>query len=171
MIAISSRIGPDPRKSNLLVLKSLLAFTILPGLISGIIPAILIAIDPWRWGRMLPGLILSALGIIILIRCMWDFYAIGRGTLAPWEPPKRLVVVGLYRYMRNPMYAAVALIVGGLSIGFGSPLLLGYLIFLLFMFRWHTINREEPWLAAQFGSDWAEYSKKVHRWLPRFPAG
>jgi len=62
-------------------------------------------------------------GLVVLLWCVRDFYVSGRGTLAPWNPPKRLVVVGLYRFTRNPMYIGVLMVVGGWAVRAGSPVL------------------------------------------------
>jgi protein-S-isoprenylcysteine O-methyltransferase Ste14 len=105
----------------------------------------------------------------VLLWCVRDFYVSGRGTLAPWDPPQRLVRVGLYRFTRNPMYVGVLLIVSGWSLLAGSPRLAWYTAILAVAFHLRVVLHEERWLAGQFGPDWEEYKRRVPRWLLRIP--
>ena len=82
--------------------RALAAFLVLPGLVGIAGPAALSALDPWRGGTLWLGLAPMAIGFALLIWCVRDFYVAGKGTLAPWDPPKRKVVVGLYRFVRKP---------------------------------------------------------------------
>jgi protein-S-isoprenylcysteine O-methyltransferase Ste14 len=119
----------------------------------------------WRWIAAVP----SALSFAVAIRCVWDFGHTGRGTPAPFAPPQRLVVVGCYRYVRNPMY--VGFITGwiGLWTVFGranwsvtigaAAVVVGVALFVLLY--------EEPHLRKVFGADYEEYCRNVRRWLPR----
>jgi len=119
----------------------------------------------WRWLAAIP----SVLGCAVALRCVWDFGWTGRGTPAPIAPPQRLVVVGFYRYVRNPMYVGFAAGWIGLWIVFGHPnpiaistvaaVALGVHLFVLFY--------EEPTLHRKFGADYDEYRRNVRRWLPR----
>ncbi len=147
-------------------LRALLAFLILPGLAAIIFPPFLAAFDPWSRGVFLPGLVLMSFGGFLLMSCVRDFYVSGKGTLAPWDPPKKLVVVGLYRYLRNPMYVSVVTLVAGWSLLYSSPLLLIYALILAIGFHIRVLKYEEPWLASQFGNDWLKYSAAVRRWIP-----
>jgi len=106
------------------------------------------------------------LGLTILLMCVWDFYRIGRGTLAPWDPPKKLVIVGLYRFVRNPMYVGVLTWVAGWSLMSGSWRMGIYAVVLFIMFHLRVLYYEEPNLAKLFPENWAEYRRRVHRWLP-----
>ena len=119
----------------------------------------------WRLLAAIP----SAIGFAIALRCIWDFGWTGRGTPAPIAPPKRLVVVGMYRYVRNPMYVGFAAGWIGLWIMLGHPnpiviaavaaVALGVHLFVLFY--------EEPTLRGKFGEDYQEYCRNVRRWWPR----
>jgi len=119
----------------------------------------------WRWLAAIP----SVLGFAVALRCVWDFGWTGRGTPAPIVPPKRLVVVGFYRYVRNPMYVGFAAGWIGLWIVFGHPdpvlitavaaIALGVHLFVVFY--------EEPTLRRKFGADYENYCRNVRRWLPR----
>ena len=100
--------------------RALFAFLALPGIVAFAVPLAQV-FDP-------AGLLPLGIGFAALLWCVRDFYIFGKGTLAPWAPPKNLVVCGLYRYSRNPMYVAVILILAGWAIGFHSRLLLGYMV-------------------------------------------
>jgi hypothetical protein len=81
--------------------RALLAFLTLPGIVAGLIPGVLVLADPQPGRGLAPGFCLLGAGVVLLLSCVRDFSVAGRGTLAPWAPPQRLVVVGLYRYMRT----------------------------------------------------------------------
>ena len=148
-------------------LRALLAFLILPGVVGFALPPLIAWADPWRGPTWWPGAAVLGAGAAVLLWCVRDFYVAGRGTLAPWSPPTRLVVVGLYRWSRNPMYVGVIAIVIGWSVLLGSPLIAAYVFVITFAFQVRVITHEEPWLARQFGTNWAEYSARVGRWVPR----
>ena len=124
--------------------------------------------EPWRWLAAVP----SALGFAVALRCIWDFGWTGRGTPVPIAPPQRLVVVGFYRYVRNPMYVGFFTGWIGLWIVFGRanwPVIAGVaaaaLAVVLFV-RFY----EEPTLRRMFGADYEEYCRNVRRWVPRIRA-
>jgi protein-S-isoprenylcysteine O-methyltransferase Ste14 len=122
----------------------------------------------WRWIAAVP----SALGFAVAIRCVWDFGWTGRGTPVPIVPPTRLVVVGFYRYVRNPMYMGFFVGWAGLWVVFGranlaaitvaSTGVLGVVLFVLLY--------EEPHLRTIFGAEYEEYCRNVRRWMPRMHA-
>ncbi len=145
-------------------LRSLAAFLVLPGVVAGVIPFLIRRLDPWSMGNGSPGSAIALIGGIILLACVRDFYVSGRGTLAPWDPPRSLVVVGLYRYTRNPMYWGVGLLVLGQALLAGSPLMLGYAVFLGIAFHLRVVLKEEPFLASRFGQEWEAYRRAVPRW-------
>jgi protein-S-isoprenylcysteine O-methyltransferase Ste14 len=147
--------------------RALLAFLALPGIVAIAVPV------AWLYSGgdttlVHPlGLVPLLAGMGALLWCVRDFYVSGRGTLAPWAPPAHLVVVGLYRYSRNPMYLAVTLILLGWAISFGSRGLLVYAAAVAVAFHLRVVLAEEPWLAQKHGAAWQEYSGRVPRWLPR----
>ena len=96
---------------------------------------------------------------------MRDFYVVGRGSLAPWAPPQRLVVVGLYRVSRNPMYVAVLVILFGWALAYGSRTLWLYTAVVAIAFHLRIVLAEEPWLARVHGAEWTRYRSTVPRWL------
>jgi protein-S-isoprenylcysteine O-methyltransferase Ste14 len=119
----------------------------------------------WRWLAAIP----SVLGFAIALRCVWDFGWTGRGTPAPMLPPQRLVVVGMYRYVRNPMYVGFAFGWIGLWIVFGhaSLTLILSVLAVAFSVQLFVLFYEEPTLRGKFGPDYLEYCRNVRRWLPR----
>lgn len=120
-----------------------------------------------RWRRLaaLP----SVLGFAVAARCVWDFGWTGRGTPAPFAPPQHLVVVGLYRYLRNPMYVGFASGWIGLWVIFGhfNPVLITAAAAVALAIHLFVRFYEEPTLRRKFGADYEEYCCNVHRWWPR----
>lgn len=119
----------------------------------------------WRWLAAVP----SAVGFGVALRCIWDFGWTGHGTPAPMIPPSRLVVVGFYRYVRNPMYAGFAAGWIGLWILFGraNPALIAAVVAAALAVHLFVLFYEEPTLRRKFGADYEEYCRNVRRWLPR----
>jgi protein-S-isoprenylcysteine O-methyltransferase Ste14 len=148
-------------------LRALLAFLMVPVVVTGIMPFILSLYDPYKGQGNLSGLIPLAVGLVILLWCVRDFYVSGKGTLAPWDPPKHLVTVGLYRYVRNPMYVGVLFILLGWTISTASPLIFGFTLFLFIAFYLRVKTHEEPWAEKMFGTEWEKYKNNVPRWLPQ----
>jgi len=126
------------------------------------------SIAPWRWIAVIP----SILGFAVALRCVWDFGWTGHGTPAPLAPPQRLVVVGFYRYVRNPMYLGFFIGWAGLWIVFGRAnriaieITTGVIVCVVLF----VIFYEEPTLRKKFGADYEEYCRHVRRWLPRLRA-
>ena len=119
----------------------------------------------FRWIAVVP----SVLGFAVALRCVWDFGRTGQGTPAPMVPPKKLVIVGFYRYVRNPMYLGFFIGWVGLWIVFGRAtagalaMALAVLVIVNLFVRFY----EEPTLLKSFGADYEEYCRNVHRWVPR----
>jgi protein-S-isoprenylcysteine O-methyltransferase Ste14 len=123
-------------------------------------------------GRMPPfpsqhlvGLVPLSVGAGVLLWCTREFYVAGQGTLAPWAPPRHLVVTGPYRYSRNPMYVGVALILLGWAALYWSRLLLIYAGCVVVAFHLRVVLAEEPWAARTFGDAWNAYRERTPRWL------
>jgi protein-S-isoprenylcysteine O-methyltransferase Ste14 len=148
-------------------LRAILAFLALPAVVAGLVPWLLLSSDRWRMRGTSLGWPILFVAACLLLWCVRDFYKIGKGTLAPWDPPKKLVVVGLYRFIRNPMYVGVLGSVAGWSLIAGSLVLGIYTIVLAIAFHLRVIFYEEPTLARQFGTDWAQYRETVPRWIPK----
>ena len=145
--------------------RALLAFLVLPGVFAFLLPGLLVRLAGVRAAPHWAGLLLLAAGAVLLLWCVRDFYVTGRGTLAPWSPPERLVEVGLYRYTRNPMYLAVLMVLCGWAIAFRLPALWIYLPCVAAAFHLRVILGEEPWLARTHGAAWTRYRLRVPRWL------
>lgn len=148
-------------------LRALIAFLALPGVVAIAIPLGYL----WSTERLRPthplGLVMLFVGFTALLWCVRDFYVSGKGTLAPWAPPERLVVVGLYRYTRNPMYVAVTLMLMGWAATSGANALWFYAACVAFAFHLRVVLAEEPWLARRHGETWFAYAKRTPRWLIR----
>ena len=120
-----------------------------------------------RWS--LPAIVLMSIGAAIMLKCVWDFAWMGRGTPAPWDPPRRLVVTGLYRYVRNPMYVGMGTFL------LGEALLLPEItrgMLIVMAAAWVTVTAfimlyEEPTLRRLFADDYRNYCSHVRRWIPR----
>jgi len=148
-------------------LRALTAFLLLPGVAALALPPLLAAFDPWQGAMQWSGVFVIVPGITLLLWCVRDFYVSGKGTLAPWDPPKNLVVVGLYRLVRNPMYLSVLTLAAGWTIMFASPVLAAYTAALAAGFHLRVLLHEEPWLESKFGGEWQRYRLEVSRWRPR----
>jgi protein-S-isoprenylcysteine O-methyltransferase Ste14 len=147
---------------RLLFAHAVAAFLILPGNVAFLVPWLLRPADrPFRAA----GVPVLALGTILLLWGVRDFYVAGKGSLAPWAPPQRLVVIGLYRWSRNPMYLAVETILTGWAIGYNSSRLWAYAAVVAVAFHLRVVLFEEPWLARAHGPQWAAYRARVSRWL------
>jgi protein-S-isoprenylcysteine O-methyltransferase Ste14 len=112
---------------------------------------------------------LIALGVALYCWCVWVFATAGRGTPGLWDAPRRLVAVGPYRWVRNPIYLAALLIVGGQAGLFSSAALLAYTAALAASFQLVVAAYEEPRLRARFGESYEAYRHAVRRWIPRPP--
>jgi protein-S-isoprenylcysteine O-methyltransferase Ste14 len=113
------------------------------------------------------GALMIAAGLPVLLDPFVRFAIQGLGTPAPVAPPQRLVVTGLYRYVRNPMYVAVALLVLGQGLVFGSVRLLEYGVIVWLAFYAFVVFYEEPKLRHQFGKEYEQFCARVPRWVPR----
>ena len=152
-------------------IKSFLFLVFVPGIVAGLIPLGLLRIGPQQQTGVFSWLShpIWLAGGAILLWCFRDFVQKGRGTPAPIDPPKELVVSGLYRYIRNPMYVGVLMILFGHFLWFGHWALLAYAVFIFFAFHLFVINYEERALRRTFGAAYETYLRQVPRWLPRPP--
>jgi protein-S-isoprenylcysteine O-methyltransferase Ste14 len=150
--------------------KSLIFLIIAPGLMAGYIPLFLLQKGPQieTAGFAYLAFLLWLIGAIILLRSFWNFLVDGRGTPAPVDPPKVLVLTGFYRYVRNPMYVGVILILIGHFLWFGLWLLLAYASLVFISAHLFVTLYEEPALKKKFGRVYENYLEKVPRWIPRF---
>ncbi len=151
----------------LLFAKNLLFTIVVPGTVAVYIPVFLFsyASVDFSLNALIGGLLLL-IGGSIYLWCLWDFASTGRGTPAPIDPPKHLVVRGLYRYMRNPMYAGVLSVIFGWGSLFAALPIIIYGLCMAIGFHLFVVLHEEPNLRQMFGSSYEEYCSQVNRWLP-----
>jgi len=113
------------------------------------------------------GMSLAAAGAALDLWCVLTFALLGKGTPAPFDPPRRLVVRGPYRFVRNPMYLGAVLALAGAALFYGSAALVSYAGVFLLMTHALVVWYEEPTLRATFGADYDVYCRRVRRWWPR----
>lgn len=159
---ISRTIGP--------LLQTLLFTIVVPGTVAVVVPRYLIRDfpTPTHGTFSAVGVAVIVLGACIYFRCAWEFAVRGLGTPAPIAPTKFLVVSGLHRYVRNPMYLGVALVILGEAALFQAPHLALYAAAMLLTAHLFVVFYEEPTLRRQFGESYEEYRRTVPRWVPRF---
>lgn len=155
-----------------LALRSLFWTLLLPGVVAAYVPWVWFGLRAVRITPITPLTIvaLSAIsfGVLLLAACIFEFARSGRGTLSPADPPRQLVVRGLYHYVRNPMYLAVTCILLGEALLLRSQALFIYWICWFVIVNVFVIAHEEPALRRQFGSSYEDYTRSVGRWIPRF---
>lgn len=159
----------------MIALKALIFIVIVPGTATVLGPYLLLKAtvpgqhlepgSPW-----VLGLIPIVLGAAIYLWCARDFVRVGRGTPSPTDPPRELIVRGLYRFVRNPMYIGVLLVLLGEAMLFHSWALLLYSTGFIAFFHLFVVLYEEPTLRRKFGKSYEQYLGTVSRWIPRAPA-
>jgi protein-S-isoprenylcysteine O-methyltransferase Ste14 len=112
------------------------------------------------------GVLVALVGAVLALSCVFTFAGVGRGTPAPFDPPRRLVVQGPYRFVRNPMYVGATVALGGAALFYESPALLAYTGLFLVIAHWFVIWYEEPHLRRTFGEEYRAYCSRVPRWWP-----
>jgi len=162
---------PTPR-----LLANLRSF-VLPLTAAGVVPAVLLSRIGWapalasvRPARAAAGALVAAAGLAMLVWTVTLFIRVGRGTLAPWDPTRRLVARGPYAHVRNPMITGVLAILIGQAIAFGAWPLWEWAAAFLVINHVYFVASEEPGLARRFGAEYDEYKRNVPRWLPRVRA-
>jgi protein-S-isoprenylcysteine O-methyltransferase Ste14 len=149
-----------------------IAFTILvPGTVAFWLPQLVLderrlALPASLSAAQYLALVPLALGAAIYVRCVWEFATRGRGIPAPIDHPKELVVTGLYRYVRNPMYVGVLLFLLGESLFLEDGAFLVYTLAWLLFVHLTVLLYEEPNLRRKFGSSYERYTAAVRRWIP-----
>ena len=145
-------------------------FLIAPGLVLGWIPYWILSRRPPAvvpQVQRLLGAVPMAVGLACLLWCFRDFVVRGRGTPAPYDPPKKLVTTGLYRFVRNPMYIALVTVIAGEALFFGASSLWIYAAFAWLAFHLRVLLFEEPRLRELFGAEYEAYRAEVPRWVPK----
>ena len=151
---------------------SLTHFVLQPGVIAGLVPWWLTgwqvrSLPAWWLPLRLAGVVLLVAGTVVLVQAFARFVVEGLGTPAPVAPTRQLVVGGLYRYVRNPMYLAVLAAIVGQALVLGQPVLLPYAAVVAAAFVAFVHWYEEPTLARQFGDQYQAYRRAVPAWWPR----
>jgi len=156
-----------------LAARSLLWTILFPGVVAFYIPVQYFGVSLGggrQWSVLdVPGLAFAAAGTVLLGACIIEFARSGRGTLSPLDPPRHLVVGGLYRYVRNPMYLSVSLILLGEVMLTRSGALAVYGAIWFAAVNLFVVGFEEPWLRSQFGPSYQAYAARVGRWIPTWP--
>lgn len=117
-------------------------------------------------GPQITGMVVGALGVALTLACVFSFIRMGRGTPAPFDAPRQLVIRGPYRVVRNPMYIGAAIILAGIAIFYESLAIVIYAVGFLLVFHLFVVFYEEPTLRRKFGPDYIAYSHRVGRWWP-----
>jgi protein-S-isoprenylcysteine O-methyltransferase Ste14 len=160
-------------RSAMNAFKTLIFTVLVPGTVAVLIPNRLVSAAAARGSVALGsfhyvGVGLIVAGALIYLWCAWDFAFAGKGTPAPIDPPKELVVKGLYKYVRNPMYIGVLSLVLGQAIWYESSRLFAYAVVVFLLFSAFVFLYEEPALTQKFGDSYRRYCETVPRWFPRF---
>ncbi|HEX5719472.1 MAG TPA: isoprenylcysteine carboxylmethyltransferase family protein [Thermoanaerobaculia bacterium] len=155
----------------ILFLKNLLFTVLIPGTVGVYLPLWLAGRRPpdapaWAWLLSAP---LFLVGAFVYFWCLWNFAVTGRGTPAPIDPPKKLIIRGPHKYSRNPMYLGVLSVVSSWAVLFRSPEILRYGVVVALMFHLVVLVIEEPSLRRLFGAEYEQYCQSVRRWIPTLP--
>jgi len=152
------------------LLKTLLFTVLVPGTVLGYVPYRMTGgfAHPVGGAFTILGIALMLIGAAIYFRCAWEFAVRGLGTPAPIAPTKYLVTTALHRYIRNPMYVGVFLVLIGETVWFWSKTLVAYGAFLCVAVQSFVVFYEEPTLHRQFGESYDSYRRAVPRWIPHF---
>jgi protein-S-isoprenylcysteine O-methyltransferase Ste14 len=163
----------DSRSAAWLALRSLVWTILCPGTMAAFLPWLFFDVGSRPLDLFDPthvvGLLFMVAGCALLAACIFEFARSGRGTLSPADPPKHLVVRGLYRYVRNPMYLSVTMILLGELAWTPSAGLAVYWAVWFLAVNLFVIGYEEPTLRGLFGAEYDDYTRRVGRWIPRLP--
>ncbi len=152
-----------------LFLKNLLFTILVPGTVAVYVPLVITSDQDITKNLiyLAIGILLLLMGAVIYFWTVWDFASFGKGTPLPLDAPKRLVVSGLYRFTRNPMYWGVMLVITGWAGIFASEWLLVYALGVGVVVHMFVVFYEEPKLSMLFGKEYEAYCQKIGRWMPR----
>ncbi len=151
--------------------KTLIFTIVFPGTVAVYVPYRLRAPGPPPISALAAlGIATVAIGLGVYLWCAWDFATFGQGTPLPLDAPKQLVARGLYRFVRNPMYVGVLLVIFGQALCFESLPALYYGLAVALAFHLFILAYEEPVLRRKFGPAYEHYMKTVPRWLPKLAA-
>jgi len=159
-------------------LRHLLAILLLPFFVIFVVPAWLPyqfarydthwpGLNNLAWTGLFLGALIAWVGLMLFVWCVNLFVIIGQGTLAPWDPTKKLVVYGPYRHVRNPMISGVAMMLIGQALFWGSWVIGTWAGLFILINHVYFIFSEEPGLEKRFGETYLNYKANVPRWIPR----
>lgn len=157
------------------MIRHLIAILTLPAVVGIVVPLVIIyftGLPKLTWSTLdgvfvCLGALSAGLGLALMVATNTMFATLGKGTLAPWDPPKNLVVKGVYKHVRNPMITGLLCVMTGEALCLQSPLIAGWtFIFWLANLLWLPLV-EEPKLEKRFGDSYVEYKRNVPRWIPR----
>lgn len=159
------------RMMNSRVSRHLLSILLLPFMVTVVLPWLLYE----RFGGLAAdapllrglGALLLLAGLLLFAWCVWLFFRVGRGTLAPWDPTQALVAAGPYAYTRNPMISGVAAMLAGQALWLRSPALALWALAFVLINHAYFVLSEEPGLEQRFGQSYRDYKARVPRWLPK----
>ena len=155
----------------LILLRALVYATLFIAFFLVVLPQRILGVSGYRWGGSpagveLAGTILVILGFALVGWCLVTFAFVGKGTAAPFDPPRRLVVAGPYRFVRNPIYIGAVVTMLGAAMVLWSGWLVLYAFLVLILTHLLVILYEEPHLRRVFGQPYEDYLRTVHRWIP-----
>ena len=152
------------------LLRHLLSILLLPATVTLVVPYYILSSRPFPPLNLVAtfsGALVILCGLALVVVTVRFFATLGRGTLAPWDPPRHLVVAGVYRHVRNPMISGVVLILFGEALGLLSLPLLAWALGFLALNMTYIPLLEEPMLEGRFGDEYRLYKRNVPRWVPR----
>jgi protein-S-isoprenylcysteine O-methyltransferase Ste14 len=155
------------------IIESILITSIFTLVVVGLVPLVLLHLYPagsfFQLGILrYTGIIAFSIGTVISLACVKDFLFKGRGTPAPFDPPKTLVVEGFYQHVRNPMYLGLFLVIFAEALFFSSVPIFVYLLVLIAFANIFVRLYEEPKLSHKFGKSYEQYCTRINRWIPKF---
>ena len=164
--------GTHRGESVFVLIRALTYATLFIGFLLVFLPARLlswsgVARPPAIGFAQVAGMLVAAIGVAVALWCILTFAVVGKGTPAPFDPPRRLVIRGPYKFVRNPMYIGAAIALAGAALFYRSAALAGYLVAFLLVTHAFVMFYEEPTLRATFGAEYEGYCRLVRRWWPR----
>jgi protein-S-isoprenylcysteine O-methyltransferase Ste14 len=162
----------DQEAATLVLIRAVTYAALLVGLVLVFVPAQVLRwsgiVRPATTGApQVSGLIIGALGASLALWCVATFAFVGKGTPAPFDPPRRLVVRGPYQVVRNPMYLGAGLVLAAAALFYESLALIGFTALFLLAAHLFVVWYEEPTLQRASGAEYEAYCGRVHRWWPR----
>jgi protein-S-isoprenylcysteine O-methyltransferase Ste14 len=157
----------------LILLRALIYATLFVAFFLLVLPQRLLRLSGYKWGGApawseLAGEVLVILGFALVAWCLVTFAFVGKGTAAPFDPPRQLVVAGPYRFVRNPIYIGAVVAMLGAAMVLWTGWLVLYALVVLIVTHLLVILYEEPHLRRVFGSSYEDYRRNVPRWIPKW---